>query len=58
MVLLALGAVGGFAAGIASMRCHRGYHGGWHGRRAAFEQHVAEVCTNAALRARAEETRR
>jgi hypothetical protein len=58
MVLLGLGALGGFAAGFASLRCHRGYHGGWQGRHAAFEQRVAQICTDAALRARADQTRR
>ncbi len=42
MVLLALGAVGGYASGFAHMRaCHRG-------REAAYERHVADVCLNAA----------
>lgn len=42
IVLLALGTVGGYAAGFASMRsCH-------NHRRAAFEQHVAKVCVDAA----------
>jgi hypothetical protein len=42
IVLLALGTIGGYGAGIASLRCH----GRW--RRAAFEQHVARVCVDAA----------
>lgn len=42
IVLLALGTVGGYASGFASMRwCHQQ-------RRAAFEQHVAQVCVDAA----------
>lgn len=42
IVLLALGTVGGYASGFASMRaCH-------NHRRAAFEQHVAKVCVDAA----------
>lgn len=41
MVLLALGAIGGFGAGIAGLRCHRE-------RRAAFERHVAKICVEAA----------
>jgi hypothetical protein len=53
MVLLGLGAVAGFGAGFARL-----YHGGFghHGpggrfdRRAAFEQRVADTCTEAALR--------
>ncbi len=42
IALLALGTVGGFGWGFASLRCHR------HHRRAAFEQHVARVCLDAA----------
>ncbi|MBI2395706.1 MAG: hypothetical protein HYV09_39435 [Deltaproteobacteria bacterium] len=42
VVLLALGTVGGYAAGFHSMkRCHQD-------RRASFEQHVARVCAEAA----------
>ena len=42
IVLLALGTVGGYASGFASMRwCHQQ-------RRASFEQHVAQVCVDAA----------
>jgi hypothetical protein len=42
VVLLALGTVGGFASGLASMaKCHSS-------QRAAFERHVAKVCTEAA----------
>ena len=42
IVLLALGTVGGYASGFASMRgCH-------NKRRDAFEQHVAKVCVDAA----------
>jgi tetrahydrodipicolinate N-succinyltransferase len=42
IVLLALGTVGGYASGFASMRsCH-------NQRRASFEQHVAKVCVDAA----------
>lgn len=42
IVLLALGTVGGYASGFASMKwCH-------NQRRAAFEQHVAQVCVDAA----------
>ena len=43
--LLSLGAIGGFASGIASMRCHARM------RRAAFEDRVADVCVRAAERA-------
>ncbi len=42
IALLALGTVGGYASGFASMRwCH-------NQRRDAFEQHVAQVCVDAA----------
>lgn len=41
VVLLALGTLGGYAAGFASLNCHRD-------RRAAFERHVADVCVEAA----------
>lgn len=42
IAVLALGTVGGYAAGFASMRrCHS------H-RQASFEQHVAKVCVDAA----------
>jgi len=42
IVLLALGTVGGYASGFASMRsCH-------NKRRDNFEQHVAKVCVDAA----------
>jgi hypothetical protein len=38
MVVLALGAVGGYASGFAHMhRCHAS-------REAAFERHMADVC--------------
>jgi hypothetical protein len=55
MVVLALGAVGGFAAGFARL-CHGGYGhwghgpGGREGRRAEFERHIADTCTEAAKR--------
>jgi hypothetical protein len=42
IALLALGTVGGYGAGFASMSCHA------HARRAAFERHVANVCAEAA----------
>ena len=42
MVLLAVGAVGGYAEGFAHMHaCPRG-------RNSAFERHVADVCIDAA----------
>lgn len=54
--VLALGTVVGYGSAIARMRGgHGGYgygHGGWHDRRAAFERRVADICTDAALRAR------
>lgn len=42
VVLLAIGAFSGYAAGCASI----GYH--HRERQAAFERHVAEVCVRAA----------
>ena len=54
-VILGIGAIAGFAAGFRSMH-HMGYDAcgcsgfGPHGRRAAFEAHVADVCTQAAER--------
>ncbi len=57
--LLLMGTVLGFGAGVARLIWHshhpgafRGY-GRMHHRRAAFERHVADVCVDAALRARA-----
>jgi hypothetical protein len=42
MVLLAIGAVGGYASGFAHLhRCGRERH-------AAFERHIADVCVGAA----------
>ncbi len=41
IAVLALGTLGGYAAGFATT-CHR------HDRRAAFERHVAAVCVEAA----------
>ena len=46
--ILALGGVLGIAAGFASHRHHRGFYGHGTERRAAFEAHVADVCTRAA----------
>jgi hypothetical protein len=48
--LLALGTILGFALGFARV-CGRHHHG-WHRQR--FEQRVAEVCTQAALKAQAD----
>jgi hypothetical protein len=44
IVLLSLGAVGGFASGFAHMAHAHRMH------RAAFERHVADVCVEAAKR--------
>ncbi len=46
MILLAIGTVAGFGSGFASM--HGRCHGGGGSR---FEQHVADICTQAARRA-------
>jgi hypothetical protein len=46
MVLLAIGAAGGYATGFAHMhKCRRDRH-------SAFERHVAEVCIEAANHAK------
>ena len=58
MVLLGLGAVAGFASGFHSLRHHGGAfgpgcchsHGPWESRRASFEAHVADLCTQSAER--------
>jgi hypothetical protein len=42
IALLALGTIGGYGAGIASLRCHG------KARRDAWERHVAQVCVDAA----------
>jgi hypothetical protein len=42
IVLLALGTIGGFAAGFARVAHWR------HGGREAFERHVAQICADAA----------
>jgi hypothetical protein len=47
IALLAIGTVGGYAAGFASLH-HRA---AW--RRHHFERHVSELCADAALRSRA-----
>jgi hypothetical protein len=47
IVLLSLGTIGGYAAGIASLRCHGSQ------RRQAFEEHIAKVCVDAAKGAEA-----
>ena len=52
MVLLAIGAVAGFASGFARL-CYGGWGhpmGGRFDRHAEFERHVADTCTDAALR--------
>jgi hypothetical protein len=52
IALLAFGTIGGFSSGIASMAC---WHHRSHDRRAAFERHIADVCVEAAYRARERE---
>lgn len=42
IVLLSLGTLVGYGSGFASLACHR------RARQRAFEQHVAQVCVNAA----------
>lgn len=51
IAVLALGTVGGFASGFRSLRCHH------QSRRAAFENHVADVCVRAAERSQEEAKR-
>jgi hypothetical protein len=48
ITLLALGTVGGYGAGFASLACHASSA---RHRRADFERHVAQVCVDAARRA-------
>ena len=52
MGLLALGTVGGFASGFASMKCHA------RNRHEAFERKVADVCVRAAREADSETVER
>ncbi len=51
IVLLSLGTLVGYGAMFARIHCT---HHSWHSGRTDFERHVADVCTDAALRARAE----
>jgi hypothetical protein len=46
IALLSLGALAGFGSGFCHLH-HRLHHGG------GFEEHVAQICADAALRARA-----
>jgi len=53
MVVLGLGAVAGFASGFAHLGgwCRYGYGPGGHlDRQSEFQRHVADTCTEAALR--------
>ena len=52
IALLGLGTVAGFAAGFGSLHCHRGHGPGASRGHDDFERHVAELCADAALRAR------
>ncbi len=47
IVALAMGTVGGFASGLASLRCHR------HHRYAHFKKEVTEICAEAVRQAEA-----
>ena len=49
IVLLTLGTIGGYGAGIAGMRCRA------HARHGAFERRVAKVCVDAARGAKGAE---
>lgn len=44
ITLLALGTIGGYASGFASMHCRAQW------KRNAFERHVASLCVDAAAR--------
>jgi hypothetical protein len=60
IVLLSVGAIAGFSAGLIHLihgpcRIGRHDHGPWSERRAEFEQHVAEICTEAAHKVMAKE---
>lgn len=48
ITVFSIGTIGGFASGFAHLGAHCATH---HQRRAAFEDHVADVCTRAAQRA-------
>lgn len=54
--LLAFGTFAGFGSGFASMGWH--HHRFHQARRVAFENHVADVCVEAARRADREDARR
>ncbi len=47
IALLALGTVGGFAAGFAHLGCRA------HARHEAMERHIAQLCVDAARNAQA-----
>ena len=51
IALLALGTIGGYTLGFATMRCHG------QQRRDAWEHHVAKVCVDAAQGERGERDR-
>ena len=51
MFVLGLGAIAGFGSGFFHMGAHA------YERRAAWERHVADVCTDSALRARSPGTK-
>lgn len=51
-ILFGFGLVFGLLFGVHSLFCHGYHHGHGFGRRAAFEDHVADVCLRAAERAR------
>ncbi|GMV11819.1 MAG: hypothetical protein HS104_37765 [Polyangiaceae bacterium] len=55
IVLLSLGTLLGYAGCAARVAHHRAERGPWVQRRAKFEQHVAQICADAALRARADD---
>ena len=56
-IVLVFGVILGLFCGVSSVVHHRHLHGAWHGhsygfrgdRHAEFEEHVAEICVQAAL---------
>lgn len=55
IVLLGLGTLLGYGGCAARVARQRAEHGPWAARRAHFEQRVAQICADAALRARADD---
>jgi len=58
IAVLGLGTLLGYGGCAARVAKHRAEHGPWSARRAQFEERVARLCTDAALRARADDPSR